>query len=157
MVLGVIGGLGPLATAYFMELVIKMTEANADQEHIEMIIYNTPSVPDRTAYILDKSKESPVQQMVKIGRKLVEQGADIIAIPCITAHYFHKELEKGVGEHIINGIYETASYLSKNGITRVGIAATDGTISSGIFQNELEKEGIKVFYLQSSVRKMLCK
>ena len=51
--LGVIGGLGPIATAHFMELVIRMTEAATDQEHLDMILYNRPSIPDRTGYILD--------------------------------------------------------------------------------------------------------
>ena len=55
MRLGIIGGLGPMATAYFMELLINMTDAKCDQDHLEMIIYNCPSIPDRTAYILGKS------------------------------------------------------------------------------------------------------
>ena len=51
--LGIIGGLGPMATAYFFELVIQMTDVQVDQEHIEIWIHNCPSIPDRTSYILD--------------------------------------------------------------------------------------------------------
>ena len=68
MRLGIIGGLGPMATAYFMELLINMTDAKCDQDHLEMIIYNCPSIPDRTAYILGKSNANPVVPIIKIGR-----------------------------------------------------------------------------------------
>ena len=57
--LGVIGGLGPMATAFFMQMVIEMTEADRDQEHIEMLIHNCPSIPDRTSYIVGTSQENP--------------------------------------------------------------------------------------------------
>ena len=83
-----------MATAYFMQLIIKMTDANLDQDHLEMIIYNCPTIPDRTEFILGKSKASPLPRMIEVGKKLKEQNADYIAIPCITAHYFHKELEE---------------------------------------------------------------
>ena len=62
-VLGVIGGMGPIATSYFMELVIKMTDAASDQDHLDMIIYNIPSIPDRTGYILDHSKPNPLPEI----------------------------------------------------------------------------------------------
>jgi aspartate racemase len=107
--LGVIGGLGPIATAYFYELVIQMTSAKVDQEHIEMLIFSKPSIPDRTEYILGKSKENPVHPMIDIGKLLVGMGADHIAIPCITAHYFHDILSEGIGAPIIHIIKETDS------------------------------------------------
>ena len=68
--LGIIGGLGPMATAYFMQLVIQMTQADVDQDHIEMIVYNCPSIPDRTRYILGKSDLNPLIPMIEIGKAL---------------------------------------------------------------------------------------
>ncbi len=140
--LGVIGGLGPIATAHFMELIIRMTEAETDQEHLDMIIYNHPTTPDRTGYILDPSKPSPLPEMVRIGKALSQQGASLIAIPCMTAHYFHRELSSQIPAPIVHAIHETAVHLKKNGIERVGIMATDGTIQSGLFQRELKRHGI---------------
>ena len=64
--LGVIGGLGPIATAHFMELLIRMTEAGTDQEHLDMIIYSRPSIPDRTGYILDQSRPNPLPEMIRV-------------------------------------------------------------------------------------------
>lgn len=142
MKLGVIGGLGPMATAYFLELVIKMTDAHCDSDHLEMIIYNSPSIPDRTDYILGKSKDNPLIPILDIAAKLVRQAVDFIAIPCITAHYFHEQMIETVEIPIINIVKETALHLKENGIKTVGIAATDGTISSGLFQSELKKIGI---------------
>lgn len=142
--LGVIGGLGPMATSYFMRLLTDMCSARVDQEHLEIITYSKPSIPDRTAYILGKSKENPVPVMIEVGHKLRLMGADTLAIPCITAHCFHEELEEKIGIPIVNAMKETAVYLKENGITCAGLMATDGTVSSGVFQRYLNEEGIDV-------------
>jgi len=142
--LGVIGGLGPMATAYFMQLVIEMTDAVTDQEHIPMIIYNCPQIPDRTGYLLGKSKENPGPQIIACGRKIAEAGAELIAIPCITAHALYPEIEKEMNIPVLHIIRETAAYLKKEGIQRVGLEATDGTVQTGVFQRELERQGIEV-------------
>lgn len=141
--LGVIGGLGPIATAYFMELVTVMTDVATDQEHLEMLIFSAPSVPDRTRHILDNNQPSPLPDMLRIGNFLAQQGVERIAIPCITAHYFFRELESGIPVPVINGVREVALHLQNHGITKVGIMATDGTVRSGVFHRELEKCGIE--------------
>jgi aspartate racemase len=141
--LGVIGGLGPLATAYFYELITRMTDAGSDQEHLEVYIISKPQIPDRTDYILGRSKNSPLEYLLKVGRTLDSMGADCIAMPCITAHYFHRELSEGIKAPIINIVNETAKYLKDHGTGTAGIMATEGTIRSGLFQNELVKYDIK--------------
>lgn len=140
MSLGVIGGLGPMATAYFMELLVKMTKADRDQDHLEMIIYNSPKIPDRTAYILGQSQENPLPEIVSLGKRLKDQMVQCVAIPCITAHYFHHEIQDGIGLPVIHAIRDTAQILRTAGLEKVGIMATDGTISSKIFQREIEQE-----------------
>ncbi|MBH1939808.1 amino acid racemase [Mobilitalea sibirica] len=140
--LGIIGGLGPLATVYFYELVTKMTDAAVDQEHLEMIILSKPSIPDRTEYILGRSMKNPAIPIIEAGKTLVSLGVDCIAIPCITAHYFHDILANGIEVPIIHIIQETAKHLKEHGIRCAGIMATEGTIYSNIFQVELEEQGI---------------
>lgn len=140
--LGVIGGLGPMATAYFLELLIRMSDARTDQEHIEVILHSKPQIPDRTRYILGLSPENPQPFMAEIGKGLVSQGAEMIAIPCITAHYFQKQLEEQIGVHIINAIEETALHLKEAGVSKAGIMATDGTVESGLFQKTFSEYGI---------------
>lgn len=141
--LGIIGGLGPMATAYFLQLITQMNDAAADQEHIEAIIYSSPQIPDRTRYILGRSGDSPLPYMADIGRKLAAQGVELIAIPCITAHYFQRQLEAEIGVPIVNAIEETALYLRAAGIRKAGILATDGTIESGLMQRALEAQGVE--------------
>lgn len=140
--LGVIGGLGPMATAYFLQLLVQMTEARTDQEHIEVLLHSKPQIPDRTRFILGQSREDPLPQMVEIGRELAGQGAELIAVPCVTAHYFQKKLEDSIGIPVVDTIRETALSLKAAGVTKAGILATDGTIESGLFQRAFAGEGI---------------
>ena len=141
--LGVIGGLGPMASAYFLQLLTQMSDAQTDQEHMEILMYSKPAIPDRTKYIIGESDENPVPGMVRAGRKLKEMGADILAIPCITAHYFHRELEDEIRLPVIHAVEETVSCLEEKHLMRVGILATDGTIQSGLFQRALAQRGIE--------------
>lgn len=142
--LGVIGGLGPMATAYFMELVTSMTEASRDQDHLKMLIYSIPQTPDRTSFILGRSGENPLPFMTEAGLALKSLGADVIAVPCITAHYFQRELETSIGVRMLNAISDCADLLRENGVTNAGLMATEGTVGTGLFQRELESRGISL-------------
>lgn len=143
-VLGVLGGVGPLATIYFADLVIKMTDAKSDQEHIAMVILNHASIPDRTEYILDNTKPNPLPVMVADARRLQNDGCDYIVIPCNTAHYFFDEIQKSVDVPIINILEETVSYAEKTvpNLKCLGILATEGTVISGAYQNIIRKHGL---------------
>lgn len=140
--LGVIGGLGPMATAYFLELVVKMTDVKTDQEHLPVTVLNRPAIPDRTAYILGKSEESPLSAIAQYAKELQNFGASCIAIPCITSHYFYDEFSRSVDIPIINIVAETAAYLKAHGIQKAGIMATTGTISTNLFQAALNQKSI---------------
>ncbi len=131
-----------MATAYFMQLLTQMSEARTDQEHMEIYMISKPSIPDRTNYILGKSVQSPLPEMIWTGKQLKQLGAGILAIPCITAHFFHDELQDEVGLPVMNAVEETAVCLWNRGIKHVGILATEGTIQSQIFQRVLEGYGI---------------
>lgn len=133
-----------MATAHFIELVVKMTNAHSDEEHIPMVIFNSPAIPDRTSYITGKSHQSPLNAMIDIGRKLTAHKVDFIAIPCVTSHFFYRELSEGIGIPILNMVAETAICLQGNSIRKVGLMATDGTITSGFFRRGLEEHGITV-------------
>lgn len=144
MKLGIIGGLGPLATAYYYELLTKMSNAQYDQDHLEIYIHSCPQIPDRTSYILDHNQENPVHSMIEVGIGLKNQGVDYLTIPCMTAHYFYDELSRAIQLPIIHPIYEIGEYLEKKKIRSVGIMATTGTITTQLFQKELNARGIKV-------------
>ncbi len=141
--LGVIGGVGPLATAYFMERIITFTAAKVDQEHIDMIVLNHCSIPDRTAYILDNKKESPLLMLEDDVVKLNQMGAKVIATPCNTAHYFYDHLAEISDVPIINMVKETVNVLKRQGSKRIGIMATKGTIHTKLFQDALHNQGLE--------------
>lgn len=142
-IIGVIGGMGPIATSHYMELIIRMTDAVRDQEHLDMIIYNIPSIPDRTEYILDHSKPDPLPKIIRIGHMLEQAGAEYLCMPCITAHYFMDRLAHEFSCPFINIVAETAKYLHEEGIRKAGIMATDGTVHSGLFQKAFLEYGIE--------------
>ncbi|MEG0692454.1 MAG: amino acid racemase, partial [Oscillospiraceae bacterium] len=141
--LGVIGGVGPLSTAYFMEVLINKTNAVLDQDHVDMVVLNHCEIPDRTAYILDNTKANPVPFMKEDAIKLEKLGCSVIATPCNTAHYFYHELQSAVSIPIINMIEETALALKKDNVKRAGIMATNGTVATNLFQDALIKQGIQ--------------
>ena len=90
--LGIIGGMGPMATAYLLELIIQMTAAKTDQEHLSAVVLNNPQVPDRTAYILDRAKPSPLPVLEGMAHALENLGCGVLCAPCVTSHYFYQEL-----------------------------------------------------------------
>lgn len=143
--LGIIGGLGPMATAYFLQLLTQMSDAGTDQEHIEVYMVSRPSIPDRTAYLLGESEESPLPEMAEAGKQLRRMGAELLVMPCVTGHYFHKEIERSAGIPMVDAIEETAAYLQERNIRRAAILATDGTIKSGLFQRAIERRGMECF------------
>lgn len=139
--LGVIGGLGPMATALFLKMVVEMTDAARDQDHIEMIVYNCPEIPDRTSYILGESGENPAPGLIALGRRLAEQDVSLIAIPCITASYFAPELREAVPVKILNAVESVRAYVLERNYRRVGLMATTGTIRCGLFQEAFAGSG----------------
>ena len=140
--LGIIGGLGPMASAQFMEMLTAMTDAETDQEHIEAILYSRPATPDRTAFLLGQSPDSPLPAMIETGKALEQMGAQVLAIPCMTAHSFYPQLRTAFRAELINPITGSAALLMQHGIKRAGIMATDGTLQVGLFQDALTDAGI---------------
>lgn len=148
--LGVLGGLGPMATVYFYELLTSLTDARSDQEHIDMVISSRATTPDRTAYILGKSDINPINAMIEDARKLVDFGAEVIAIPCNTAHYFYDSLAKAVNVPILNIVEESVACLKNDGVRKFGLLATEGTVQSGTYQKYCEKHDISCIIPDSS-------
>lgn len=143
-ILGILGGLGPLATVYFMDLIVKMTDAQKDQDHISMIVLNHSAIPDRTDFILDNTKPNPLPMMVEDAKKLEKSGADYVVMPCNTAHFFYEQIQRNISIPMLNIIQETVRYSVENtpNIKKLGILATKGTITAGAYQHMCEKFGI---------------
>lgn len=154
-VLGVLGGMGPLATQFFYRMLIEKTNASCDQEHLDMIILNHATMPDRTEAILSGNSKNLYERLLKDIRCLEYGGVAAIAIPCNTSHIFVDSLQKEVSVPIIHMVRETVGCLSDmhRNINTVGILATDGTIKSGIYQIECERVGIRPIVPSPSAQK----
>lgn len=146
-ILGIVGGMGPLATQLFYRMLIGMTDAKKDQDHLDMIILNYASMPDRTEAIKTGNIEILFAELLKDVKKLEGDGVSAIAIPCNTSHMVIDRLQAEVSIPIINMIRETVRHIKKDrpGITKVGILATDGTITGGLYQKACEDEGLQPF------------
>ena len=141
--LGVLGGMGPLATATFFEIVVQRTQAEIDQDHLNIIIYNMPHIPNRTDHILGKSADSPAPHIRRHIEALKSQNVTAIAIPCVTATYYYEEITDQLETIVINTLDEITKHVLAKNAKKVGLMATDGTINSRLFQKHLEKHNVE--------------
>ncbi len=143
-VLGVVGGMGPAATQLFYKKLVEFNAAEKDQDHLDMIILNHASMPDRTRAILEGKIEELFEKLLYDVKKLEEDGVTAIAIPCNTSHLLFDRLQKQLSIPMIHMIRETAKEIKKNipECKKVGILATDGTIYGGLYQKACKEEGL---------------
>lgn len=141
--LGVLGGMGPLATVDFLKKLIDETPAAGDQDHVPVVVYSVPQIPDRPSAILENA-ESPLPHMLEGVRALKRAGATAIAIACNTAHYWYDALAaEGVPIlHIADASCDDLLAHAPHA-KRVGLIATKGTVAAKFFQERLGARGIE--------------
>ncbi len=152
--LGIIGGMGPEATELLYHKIIKHTEAYCDQEHIDMIILNHASVPDRTKAILEGKEDDVISVLKKDIRLLEGCGVSYIAIPCNTSHCFFEKLKEDSDVDIINMVEETVSDIALKGRKKAGIMCTEGTLKMGLYQKECIKRNIEYVEPDEEIKKL---
>ena len=143
--IGILGGMGPEATSELFSLIIKNTKAHNDQDHIPVLIVNNPKIPDRSLYILGKGP-SPINMLVEGALKLEQMGADIILLPCNTAHFFIKQIEEKIHVPIIDMLKETARYVLYKypEIKRYGLLSTAGVYKTAIYKKVFEDIALEI-------------
>lgn len=142
--LGVIGGMGPLATVNFYERVVLNTEAKCDNEHIDMIVLNHSTMPDRTKCIIENRKTEFLDAIKKDFAILENIGVEAVAIPCNTSHYFYDEFKKLTDLNIINMIEETILEVKKSGVNKISIFGTLGTLNSKVYEKYAKEYELEV-------------
>ena len=140
--LGIIGGMGPVATYDLARKIVDRTDAAKDQEHIRVLIDCNTNIPDRTAAIL-YGGEDPLPAMAESAVKLASIGAEVLMMPCNTAHYFYDGVCAAADVPVLHMPRLTAERVAEQGYKRAGILATKGTIASGIYRKALEERGIE--------------
>lgn len=144
--LGILGGMGSEATQVFFKRIIDQTKVESDREHLDILIYNHASLPDRTEYILSGRQQELWEIISRDIRMLQEMHSDYIAIPCNTCHYFADNITGEIGDSFVNMITEAAAYANKVGHKTVGVMGTTGTLKSDLYRNALEKYGMEAVY-----------
>lgn len=142
--IGIIGGMGSMATVDLFEKIVTHTPAMNDQQHIPLLIYNNPAIPSRMNAIL-KGTESPLCELVKSARKLEEAGADFLIMPCNTAHYWLSDIQSHIRIPIYSMIEHAASCIEKFYSELNGpllLLASKATIQKELYQQAFLRKGL---------------
>jgi aspartate racemase len=143
--IGIIGGMGPEATADIFTKIINLTPAEQDSDHIHILIDNNPQIPSRVQAILHNG-ESPIPELIRMAKSLEKSGADFLIIPCNTASYYINDIRKHVSIPVVSIVEETSKYIFKNFNQHniIGLLGTEMTVRLGLYQKELVKNGINL-------------
>ena len=147
--LGILGGLGPMSGIYFCEMLTQHTYAQKDSDHLNFLLSSRADTPDRSSFILGLSSEDPTPRMRSEAKRLEAAGAELLVIPCNTAHYFYSKVAEAVDIPILNIIEETAKLCAIEKTKKVGVLATEGTISSGAYKDIFNSYGIEIAALMN--------
>jgi len=144
-IIGILGGMGPAATVDLFDKIVKAAKVNRDQDHPRIIVDNNPKIPDRTTAILEKGP-SPLPMMVQSAKLLEMVHVDFIIIPCVTAHYYHAQLQEQIATPILHIVKETMKYLLLRypNARKVGLIASSGTVYSGLFDEACKKAKVEL-------------
>ena len=152
--IGIIGGMGPLATYDLAEKILDNTVASCDQDNIPVLIDCNTRIADRTAAILH-GRADPRPEMKKSAKRLEEAGADVLIMACNTAHYFYDSVCEDISIPVLHMPRLTAQRLLDMGVKKAGVLATDGTCESGVYGNALKEEGVEPVYPSAEKQKII--
>ena len=140
--IGVVGGVGPAATVDFINKIVRHTHALRDQDHVKLVVEQNPQIPDRTEYLIGDGAD-PTIALYSTCKKLEADDADLIAIPCNTAHAFVERIQPHLSIPVVNMLFETVEQIrTRFSEPRViGLLATNGTIKSGVYHDVAAKAG----------------
>lgn len=142
-VVGILGGMGPAATADFLAKLVASTPADREFDHLPVALWSNPEIPDRTRALLGRGP-SPVPAMADGVRRLLDLGASTIAIPCNTAHAFLDDLRAGTHAHFLNMIEAAVVAVRDDhpGTRAVGVLSTAGTRRTGLYAAACRRAGL---------------
>ncbi len=151
---GIIGGMGPLATYDLAEKILNNTAADCDQDNVPVLIDCNTRIADRTAAILHGG-DDPLPEMKKSAERLEAAGADVLMMACNTAHFFYDSICEAVKVPVLHMPGLTAQILLERGVKKAGVLATDGTCQSGVYGRALEEAGIEPVYLSPEKQEII--
>jgi len=149
---GIIGGMGPAATADFFAKLVAATPAERDQDHLRILVDNNPRIPDRNAAIAGRGP-SPGPALAANARGLERAGAELIVIACNTAHAFQREIEAAIAVPLLSMIEVTADAALASGAARVGVLAADGCRRAGLYQQAFAARGVEALMVSEDAQR----
>ncbi|WP_263772605.1 aspartate/glutamate racemase family protein [Propionivibrio soli] len=143
--IGIVGGVGPAATVDFVDKIVRSTPATRDQDHIKVVVEQNPQIPDRTANLIGDGAD-PTIAIYATCKRLEADEADIITIPCNTAHAFVERIQPYLSIPVVNMLRETAQYIRNHygNCRMIGLLATNGTVASRVYHEALAAAGFDV-------------
>lgn len=132
--IGVLGGMGPLATADFLAKLAHATLVTRDQDHFPVTVDSTPQIPDRVA-ALEGRGDDPLPALVAVAARLHAAGCALIAMPCNTAHLWYDRLAAQTALPIMHIADAVDAELGS--ARRVGLLGTTATIRHRLFPARL--------------------
>jgi aspartate racemase len=144
MLVGVLGGMGPESTAELLVRITRCTPAKVEQDHLRVVIDSNPKIPNRTDALLSGETGPIIEALAQTALNLERAGAQIIGMPCNTAHAFLGDIRAAVGVPVVDMIGESALRALEffgEGVT-VGLLATDGTLRARLYHEALEEVGL---------------
>lgn len=149
-IIGILGGMGPEATAHFFRLIVENTAAGRDQDHATVLVWNDPKVPARTEAILHKGP-SPLPRLLRGVRVLQAAGAGLIVMPCVTAHHWASRIAAESRVPFVNLLDEAAKFALSElpSLRRAGLVASSGTVVSGLWSRVFGERGVEILTPES--------
>jgi aspartate racemase len=139
--IGVLGGMGPAATADFFAKLVAATPARCDQDHLPVLLHSVPQIPDRASCFLHGGP-SPAPMLSHIARGLERGGASMIVMPCNTAHLWHDAVVQAVQVPVLHIVDPVLCALRRDGITCAGLLGTTATVQAGLYRQRDPAGGI---------------
>lgn len=152
--LGVIGGMGPLATVDFLAKLVALTPARTDPEHVPVIVSSEPQIPSRPkAYFDPENAPSPLSALRARRDMLLAAGARCLVMPCNTAHYWYDDLAADCSVPFLHIVTATVDELVRRDLTgaRLGLIATEATLDGRLFEAPLAARGFDCILPDASV------
>lgn len=142
-VVGIIGGMGPEATVELMRRIISQTPARRDEDHLHLIVESNPQIPSRIAHLVEHTGADPTPELVRIAQNLQRAGADLLAMPCNTAHGYASAIQESVSIPLLNMVQLTVGRLAGAPTAkRVGLLASTAVHNTGLYARALEDHGL---------------
>jgi len=147
-VAGVLGGMGPAATADFLQRIVQATPARDDSDHIRVLIDCNPKVPSRIAWLLEGRGEDPLPVLIAMARGLKVQGADFLTIPCNTAHHYLREIAQAAEIPVLDMVELAAARLGALNPRpqRIGVLAMPAVRKVGLYAARLTQAGMTAVF-----------